>query len=596
MSIQPTTETTQTLTKESTSGRSTTSCSLSGTSLFDVDHNDLKEHLKNKQMQQSVLDEYLLSGFQMVQKKDRELRQVTQALTLFLEFGAKWKDGVLLKNQMTPHHLICQSKGDNHELLDLIITHFHRTLINSKSHDGSTALLYAVKNVNLKCCKSLLANGANVNLEDDDSYAGYSSLFPYQHTLSPIVEAIKKLQLPNPEYSSIAMPEILDLLLDSGVDVNKPYCLSKPKPIEYAIYQGNVHCVKKLIEKGSRLKHIVREDMYIWSKVACMGSVDLLKCMLDNGIDKECTDREGKSLLSYTVFSGNVESIRYLLDLGVAITSCTTKANEITCKHCGKSRLLIDIVAEDEIHDPHMMACQLNMLHVVRLLEERGNQNFKSMNALRYAVLHSGLEVVKYLLCKYSYPLNVEYARISGDDIDYQNILIEACRYSSCQVIELLVDHGVEPNKSVCEEKCPTALTTAIAKNHMAVIARFIQCGADINCRSYDKTYGHVYPFEAAVLYNNTYATEILLISGCSCGVFSLDIDHKFKVKVKPQMKKLMKKWNVLNNKVTSLQIQCRRVILMQLSPKGVDKIDDGSLPQSIVKYLSISELDDIIM
>ena len=145
------------------------------TNLFELDHKDVKEHLRNNQVETSVLDEYLLSGFQTVQKKDQELRIVAHALKLLLECGARWKDGVLLEDQMTPHHLICQFNDDNQELLDFIITCFNGTLMNSKCYDGSTALLYAVKNANLKCAKSLIANGANVSPEDD-SYPDDTSL------------------------------------------------------------------------------------------------------------------------------------------------------------------------------------------------------------------------------------------------------------------------------------------------------------------------------------------------------------------------------------------------------------------------------------
>ena len=182
MSMEPTSEITQTLPEDSTPRSSTNTGSLSVTCTFDVNHNDLKQSLMHK-VRQSVLDEYLLCLFQMVQKKDRKLRHVAPALKSLLEFSAKWQDGALLEGQMTPHHIICQAKCDNHELLDLIIACFGRSLINSKSYDGSTALLHAVKNANLKCAKSLIANGANVNLEDA-SYPCYSSLSSSQHTLS----------------------------------------------------------------------------------------------------------------------------------------------------------------------------------------------------------------------------------------------------------------------------------------------------------------------------------------------------------------------------------------------------------------------------
>ena len=153
--------------------------------------------------------------------------------------------------------------------------------------------------------------------------------------MSPLIETIKRLQ-PNSEYSSVVMTDIFDLLLDSGVNVNKP------KAIEYAINQYDEQCVKKLIEKGALLDTTDHDDVYTWAEVACMGSVELLKCMLDHGVDKECTDMEGQSLLSYTVLSTEVEAIRYLLDLGVTMTSSTPVTDEISCTHCGKSRLLID--------------------------------------------------------------------------------------------------------------------------------------------------------------------------------------------------------------------------------------------------------------
>ena len=590
--MEATIKTNQILPEESTPGGSKTTCSLSATCLFDADPNDLKEHLTNIQVQQSMLDEYLLSGFQMVQKKDPEMRHVAQVLTLLFEFGAKWKDGMLLEDQMTPHHLICQSKGDNHELLDLIIAQDGGTLINSKSHDGSTALLYAVKNANPRCVKGLLANGANVNLEDDN-YPCPRIVSSSQQTYGPFFETIKRLQ-PDSEYSSTVMTDIFDLLLDSGADVNKPYRPLYPKPIEYAISRNNAQCVKKLIEKGVCLENFVYGNVYLWSKVARMGSVELLKCMLDHGIDKECTDPKGKSLLSYVVQSGNAEAIRYLLDLGVAMT-CTTSENEITCKHCGKSRLLFDNTEEYNETDPHMIACELKKPDVVQLLEEYGNQNFKNLNALRYAVIHNNLQVVEYLLGKYNYPLNVEYVWKCDDKIDYQNILIEACIESSAEVVELLVDYGADPNKSICEKKYPTVLTTAIYMEEEKVVARLIQWGVDIDLGSYYQNYENVLPFEAAVLCNNEYIAEMLLISGCSCGVFSLGTDNKLQKSVEPELEKLMKKWNVQENNVTSLQIQCRKVILKHLSPKAYDKIDKCLLPQSIVKYLNIRELDDIV-
>ena len=81
------------------------------------------------------------------------MRQVAPALKLLLESGAKWKYDAVMENNKMPCHLICQATGDHNELLDLTINSSERKLISSGSYDGSTALLYAVNNANLKRVK-----------------------------------------------------------------------------------------------------------------------------------------------------------------------------------------------------------------------------------------------------------------------------------------------------------------------------------------------------------------------------------------------------------------------------------------------------------
>ena len=86
------------------------------------------------------------------------------------------------KDGMTPYHIICQSSGHHAELLDLTINLCGPALVNTRSENGSTALLCAVQNANLNCVKCLIANGANVYVEDK-----------FVKTLNPIVETIERL-------------------------------------------------------------------------------------------------------------------------------------------------------------------------------------------------------------------------------------------------------------------------------------------------------------------------------------------------------------------------------------------------------------------
>ena len=142
----------------------------------------------------------------------------------------------------------------------------------------------------------------------------------------------------------------------------------------------------------------------------------------------------------------------------------------------------------------------------------------------------------------------------------------------------------------------------AIRSVHVRLIALLICNGADVNFRSYVYKYGDVLPFEAALLRDYRfdlgvfYVVEMLLVSGCSCGVFSLEEDHKFKTRyIDCEIKNLMMKWNVQENNVKPLMQQCRRVILKHLSPRASKMIEKLPLPQCVIKYLSIPELDDIV-
>ena len=136
---------------------------LSG-SVYNTAHKALEVHLKNNQIEKHVLDRCLLSGLQLIERKDRKLSQVAPALRLLLKFGAQLKVDTLLDHETTPYHLICKYSGDHHELLDSMLLSSGRGLIGAEDSQGFTALFYAVKNVNINCVRSLIFNGAGLHV------------------------------------------------------------------------------------------------------------------------------------------------------------------------------------------------------------------------------------------------------------------------------------------------------------------------------------------------------------------------------------------------------------------------------------------------
>ena len=219
------------------------------TCVLDADQKTLEEHLESNLVRQSDLDRCLVRGLHVVQREEKELSHVAYALTILLHFGAKWNRNTLLDEQKTPYHIICESPGDHHELLDMLIKSCQQRMIDAEDIRMSTALVYAVRNANINCLKCLIANGADV------------------------------------------------------------------------------------IGKPMWRKH---DYGYLWSLVARLGNVELLKCLFNRGIDKDATDQVGLSVLWWVVHSGNIEAVRYLLDIGVVIHNYASKVHEIQCECCKK--------------------------------------------------------------------------------------------------------------------------------------------------------------------------------------------------------------------------------------------------------------------
>ena len=544
--------------------------------------NALKVHLEKSQLEQHVLDICLLYGLEIVTNLHIHLTQVAPTLQLLLLFGAQWKDGILLKYGTTPYHLICQCPGDHYKLLDLMFTSSDGALIDAEDDYRGTALWYAAQNANINCIRSLITNGARIQISPIDG-------------ICPLCVTITNLQ-PGYTYgnSRSIMTDIFDLLL-----VNCEASEFWSVTINYAIDIGVVECVIKLILKTSQLNIHDKENLYCWWNAARLGNIDLLKCMLNNGIGKDCTDKKGGNLLTWVAKSGNVEAVRYVLDLGVTVSTYVPTSEFEVCKVCGGNILLdADLPAGSQDRDPSIAAIHSDAPAIAQLLAEHGSLLYSSIHALVLAIRCSSVNMVEYLLKTYTYNLNIEYVRTKSFRRVYGNVLTEKSRHDRIPITKLLLAHGADPNKKICGKYRSSDLIDAIFDSCPELIALYIRNGVDINLRSknYDNGIGHfILPFEASVLHDVPYVAEMLLVSGCSCGVFSLGNNHEYTDAIKSIIEDLMKKWNVHKNNVIPLKMQCRRMILNHLSPQADNKIKTLPLPPSIITYLSIPELDDIL-
>ena len=351
---------------------------------------------------------------------------------------------------------------------------------------------------------------------------------------------------------------------------------------------GNVTCMIKLITLGAPLNIIAYDGSYVWELVASMGNVELLKCMLNYGIDKDATNHNGLNMLGYVVDSGNIDAVRYLMDLGVAIPTFTHEVPETQCAECKEDRLIIDRVQIDQ--NPCMRAIR-SKLDMVKLFVEYGSEGYKSFCALKHAVICGNVDIISYLLNKYTYSLNTDYIiKVFSERICTSTLLTDPFTQNTAQITKLLLDHGADPLKPMCRARVYNAFMTAIVYRTLEIIAQYIRYGVDINSKSRTHKHGIISPFEASVLLEHYNVSVMLLITGCSRGMFS-----NLKLKAKPELEKLMKEWNVSDNTVTPLKQRCRCVILNHLSPRADLKIKKLPLPPRVIKFLSIPELDSFV-
>ena len=450
----------------------------------------------------------------------------------------------------------------------------------------------AVENANIDCIKSLLAKGADVTLEAD-RYQPFVS--GEDKLLNPIIKAIWMTGCGS-KYPSVTMSKIFDLLLEAAVERSQDHLKKCRAYILCAIITSNNRYINKLIKIGAPLDGLIYGDRYVWVVVAKKGTVELLKSMINRGFDKNSKDQNGLSLLGHVVSTGNVEAIRYLLDLGVTIPSYTPKVREVQCEQCGENRLIIDDDSELQDRDPFKIAICNNNLEIAKLLDEYGSQTCKSFPALRRCVQYDSVDVTSYLLHKYTYPLNIEYTRKSNQTGSIYTILTEPRFKYSTQIISLLLDHGANPAKQMCSATSANAMMTAIYYRNINVIAQYIRSGVNINVRSCNGSHRNISPFKASVLRGYHNIAKMLLMSGCSrVVVHHMAGNHKFKNNLKPKVVKLMKEWKVQENNVTPLQQRCRCVILNHLSPRADKKIKKLPVPGLLIQFLNVTEIDDIV-
>ncbi len=203
--------------------------------------------------------------------------------------------------------------------------------VNEGNKSGMTPLHLAARGNNKELVKLLLANKADVNAKDN---FGETPLYGAAWNGESATWRKNKDK------------DIAELLINHGADINVVSERTEATPLRYAVWSGSRDVAKLLIDKGATvsdidvLLHCACRDGYkdlaelfiqkganvtseVWGYAPSFEAVwnnypDILRLLLDRDANPNARDRDGWSLLHYTVDPAcrSLEMTRMLLDKG----------------------------------------------------------------------------------------------------------------------------------------------------------------------------------------------------------------------------------------------------------------------------------------
>lgn len=188
-----------------------------------------------------------------------------------------------------------------------------------------------------------------------------------------------------------SQPEVLDLLLDLGVDINTainhysdplaPY-IPSPAPLHHAVMHGFVQLVRILLARGVDANQHDRFHRSMLSLATDYNQAEIVKLLLSHGADVDSTDYQGRAALSYATDRGYLAIVHLLLDAGAQINTadkngCTPLMLAVLKNHDGLLRQLVQRGADIHMENKRgrttlSFAASAGLDQIVQYLEGQG--------------------------------------------------------------------------------------------------------------------------------------------------------------------------------------------------------------------------------
>ncbi|KAJ5994204.1 hypothetical protein N7451_009928, partial [Penicillium sp. IBT 35674x] len=359
--------------------------------------------------------------------------------------------------------------------------------INDQGNMGRTALVAACGRGELEITQTLLNNGADLTIMDDDGATPLAI-----SCLNGHYEVAKLLLMSGADIRTskdcLAIPicyaaigghlKIAELLLDYGADIEAQH-INKRTPLNIAVGEGHIELVKLLLNRGADIKTPDTAGRVPFYTAAQNGSIEIVQILHDYGPDiNVSTQTNNCTPVLVAADLGHVEVVKFLIGKGADI---------------GKSN--------STGWTPVNSAARSGHLEVVKILVENGADievpNDASMTPLYSAAFNNHPRVVEYLLEK-------------GGEINAQQehgwtALNCVSEDGFVEVAKLLIAHGADLELANDTEMTP--LYSAALNGHSEVLKMLLEKGA-----KYDVPNKHGWsPINVACSNGHTEVVRLLL-------------------------------------------------------------------------------------
>ncbi|ORY37859.1 ankyrin, partial [Neocallimastix californiae] len=374
----------------------------------------------------------------------------------------------------------------------------HGLDIDATDEEGKTLLLYAIEDENELIVNYLLENHASI------------------HSVNENIKCLKELTKNKKEYKDELLVDfefriknkfnILKLLLEYGIDINAEDEESKTLLLYAIEYENefivnyllenhasihsvneNIKCLRKLTKKKNENK----KELLLTFEFRIKNKFNILKLLLEYGIDINAEDEEGKTLLLYAVEDENEFIVNYLLENHASIHSVNENIKclkEFTINKKGNKKESLESF-EFRVK---------NKFNIIKLLLKYGldinAKDEEGKTLLLYAINEVNESLFYYLLKNNASLESLQKNNIkvllnlifSINENENENTLNKLIKYTNkekeeekCfEILKLIIQNGLDINDK--DEEGNTILIYAIEAKKISVIQYLLERNASL--------------------------------------------------------------------------------------------------------------------